>query len=490
MRRTIQTVTVLLLAALMPSMALAASAGPMDLTTRWEGILALVLFVVAYVLVATEEFTDLSKSKPIVFTAGIIWALVALTYTLHGGDQEAVEGALVDGLAEFTELFLFLLVAMTYVNTMTDRHVFQALRNWLTSREYSYRKLFWITGGLAFFLSPFLDNLTTALVLSAVVLAVGRDSPRFVAISCVNIVVAANAGGAFSPFGDITTLMVWQAGQLGFARFFELFPAALVDVIVPALCMHFFLPHGKPEATGDSMAMRRGALGVIALFVATVVTAVVIHQVLHLPPFLGMMLGLGYLKFYMYYLMKTNERWESQVEEWQQKDETTPVKIEERAGRIEDRERFNIFGHIADAEWDTLLFFYGVILCVSGLGFIGYLSVTSNFLYGMLGPTIANGLIGALSAIVDNIPIMAAVLHMDPDMDKAQWLLITLTAGVGGSLLSVGSAAGVALMGQAKGKYTFVSHLKWTPAIALGYVLSILTHLLITGELGTLFGGG
>jgi len=123
-------------------------------------------------------------------------------------------------------------------------------------------------------------------------------------------------------------------------------------------------------------------------------------------------------------------------------------------------------------------------MCVGGLGFIGYLELTSVFMYGQLGPTWANVLVGILSAIVDNIPVMLAVLQMNPTMDLSQWLLVTLTAGVGGSLLSIGSAAGVALMGQARGKYTFFGHLKWTPAIAVGYVLSILVHLWLNGSVG------
>jgi Na+/H+ antiporter NhaD/arsenite permease-like protein len=134
-------------------------------------------------------------------------------------------------------------------------------------------------------------------------------------------------------------------------------------------------------------------------------------------------------------------------------------------------------------EWDTLLFFFGIIFAVGGLGVLGYLGLASQYLYTDLGPTSANIIIGALSAIVDNIPLMFAVLTMDPQMSEGQWLLITLTCGVGGSLLSIGSAAGVALMGQAREIYTFSSHLKWTWAIALGYVASIAAHLLINASL-------
>jgi len=123
--------------------------------------------------------------------------------------------------------------------------------------------------------------------------------------------------------------------------------------------------------------------------------------------------------------------------------------------------------------------FYGVILCVGGLSAFGYLTLTSHLLYTQLGPSWANILVGIVSAIIDNIPVMFAVLTMNPHMDVNQWLLVTLTAGVGGSLLSIGSAAGVALMGQANGVYTFFSHLKWTWVVVLGYIASIATHFLL-----------
>ena len=142
-----------------------------------------------------------------------------------------------------------------------------------------------------------------------------------------------------------------------------------------------------------------------------------------------------------------------------------------------EAENFDIMERIARAEWDTLLFFYGVIMCVAGLSEFGYMALISEFMYTGLGPTIANSMVGVLSAIVDNIPVMFAVLTMDPDMSLGQWQLVTLTAGTGGSMLAIGSAAGVALLGTARGVYTFGSHLKWTPVIAIGYVLSIFCHL-------------
>jgi Na+/H+ antiporter NhaD/arsenite permease-like protein len=295
--------------------------------------------------------------------------------------------------------------------------------------------------------------------MGAVVLTIGAKSPKFVAIACINIVVAANAGGAFSPFGDITTLMVWQKGILQFTEFFDLFIPSLINWLAPALIMQFGAPKTKPEASTEVVRAKPGAMGVIVLFAATIATAVSFRSFLHLQPAVGMMLGLGYLQVWSYYLQR-------------------------KSGRLGDDDMMlNSFSQIERVEWDTMLFFFGIIFAVGGLGVLGYLAMASEFLYLDMGATTANITIGALSAIVDNIPLMFAVLTMNPAMSDGQWLLITLTTGVGGSLLSVGSAAGVALMGQAHGKYTFFSHLKWSWAIALGYGLSILAHMFINASL-------
>ncbi len=434
-----------------------------DLTTHWVGYMAILAFVLAYALVVLEEFTHMRKAKPVMFAAGLIWAMIGFQYA-GAGPGHAAEEAVREFLLEFAELFLFLLAAMTYVNAMSERNVFEALRGWLVKRGFSYRQLFWITGFLAFFLSPLIDNLTTALVTCAVVMAVGRNDAKFVGLGCVNIVVAANAGGAFSPFGDVTTLMVWQRGVLPFTDFFALLVPSLVNYIAPALLMSLAVNRGRLRVEVDAVEMKRGAGAIMALFACTIVTAVSFHHFLHLPPFLGMMLGLAYLKLFGYYLRRTHVP----------RAEDSPG-----YGTAGDIEAFDSFREVARAEWDTLLFFFGVIMCVGGLGFIGYLELLSGALYGELGPLAANIIVGVLSAVVDNIPVMVAILQMMPDMDTTQWLLVTLTVGVGGSLLSVGSAAGVALMGAARGQYTFFGHLKWTPAIALGYGLSIWVHLLV-----------
>jgi Na+/H+ antiporter NhaD/arsenite permease-like protein len=206
----------------------------------------------------------------------------------------------------------------------------------------------------------------------------------------------------------------------------------------------------------DDADIKYGGWFVCGLFAFTIAITVAGKQLLHMPPVFGMMTGLGLLKVQGYFIRRHESR----------------VRINEPG-----HEPYNVFKIIARAEWDTLLFFYGVLVCVGGLATLGFMQLASVHLYGGLGPTWANTAMGVLSAIVDNIPIMYAVLQMAPPMDQGQWLLITLTCGIGGSLLSVGSAAGVALMGVSRGQYTFFGHLKWSWAIALGYMAGILVQL-------------
>ncbi len=429
-----------------------------DLTTHWAGIASVIIFVAAYLLVVFEESTHMRKSKPVMLAAGLIWALIGLAF-LGMGDTESAGRHAREIIEEYGELFLFLLVAITYVNTMEERRTFDVLRAWLIGRGLGYRPLFLLTGVLAFFLSSVLDNLTTALVIGTVVMALGRDNPRFVTLGCISTVVASNAGGAFSPFGDITTLMVWQAEKLSFFEFFDLFLPSAVNWAVPAAILYFAIPNEKPPAVTDRAKAKPGMWGVVALFGLTIAIAVSFKNFLHLPPALGMMLGLGLLQMFSYWLRLTGQR------------------------RNDEEFVLDSFKEVQRVEWDTLLFFFGIIFAVGGLGVLGYLSLASELLFTDLGPTTANVILGVLSAIIDNIPLMFAVLTMDPSMSDGEWLLITLTCGTGGSLLSIGSAAGVALMGQARGVYTFGAHLKWSWAVALGYLASIGVHLLLNAAL-------
>ncbi|MFA0346626.1 sodium:proton antiporter NhaD [Vibrio sp. 10N.222.55.C6] len=449
----------------------------LSLTNSFAGYLSLTIFVVAYIVVMMEEYLKLRKSKPVLLAAGLIWIIIGFTYQEHNL-VEVAKQALEHNLLEYAELLLFLLVAMTYISAMEERRLFDALQAWMVGKGFNFRSLFWLTGILAFFISPIADNLTTALLMCAVVLKVAGSNPKFVNLACVNIVIAANAGGAFSPFGDITTLMVWQAGYVSFSEFIPLFIPSVMNYLVPALIMSYFVPTTQPDTVHQHVELKRGARRIVFLFIMTIATAVAFHAVLHFPPVMGMMMGLAYLQFFGYYLRKTlpNSLAKKKAVAIANNDEGAL----KRLGSVVP---FDVFRRVSHAEWDTLLFFYGVVMCVGGLSLLGYLELASGVMYSQWDPIWANVMVGILSAIVDNIPVMFAVLSMEPQMSMGNWLLITLTAGVGGSLLSIGSAAGVALMGAAHGKYTFFGHLKWMPVIMIGYAVSIAAHLWLNGDL-------
>ncbi len=421
----------------------------LHLTTTWVGIVSLIIFIVGYYFIATEDKYHINKAKPALFTGTSIFMLIGVYFALNGLDGHYLEEETEKLIVEIAEIFFFLMVAMTYIEAMIDRRVFAALRYTLVSKGYSYKKLFWITGVLAFFISPVADNLTTALILSTVLITIDRENHKFLVPGAINIVVAANAGGAWSPFGDITTLMVWIDGKGAFQEFLYLFPASFIGWLVTAFLLSRFVPNDKPhfDVSERRVEIKRGGKEIIALFIVTITLAVLSHQLLHLPAMWGMMFGLSLLKLYIY---KENLK-------------------------SDKDHRMNPFAWIAKIENDTLLFFFGILAAVGGLHFLGYLEYFTK-LYDTLGPTIVNIAVGFVSAIIDNVPVMSAVLKANPNMGEAQtaqWMLVTLTAGIGGSLISFGSAAGVGVMGKLHGIYTFNSHMKYAWTILIGYTISI-----------------
>ena len=416
-----------------------------NLATTWVGWLSLAVFVVAYYFIATEEKYEVNKAKPALFAGTFMFMLIGIYFAINGINPDPLHDELEHLILEIAEIFFFLLVAMTYIETLIERGVFDLMKYKLVSKGYTYKKLFWLTGLLAFFISPVADNLTTALILSTVLFTIDKKNFSFLVPGAINIVVAANAGGAWSPFGDITTLMAWTAGKGEFIDFLFLFPASVLGWGVTAFLLSKSVPDGQPPfdtASEKKPVVADGGMGVVYLGVATIVTAVLGHQFFHFPAMWGMMFGMAVLKLYSIFLAKSGAN------------------------------SFNIYVNMQKVENDTLLFFFGILSAVGALHFLGFLHYIHN-LYGIVGSTAANVGVGFLSAVVDNVPVMSAILKSSPDMDTAQWMLVTMTAGVGGSLISFGSAAGVGVMGRLHGIYTFGSHMKHAWTILVGYIVSI-----------------
>ncbi len=445
-------VLILILIAVLPAWAYAQEAAGVaqpDLKHHFVGYLTIAITAIAYIIAMTEDVHEMKKSKPMILGSALTWFAICTYYTLHGQAQIAAK-AFETNLTAYVELMLFIVVSMTYLNTLSERGIFNGLRIYLLNKQFSYRQLFWIIGGLSFFFSTFVSSLTVGLLMGAIVLTVGKNQPKFIALTCVNIVVAANAGGTMSPLGGISTLFVWQKGILHFTEFFALTVPCLINFFVPAIFMHFSVPKETPHAPQETIQLKRGSKRIIFLFVVTLGITVAANIWLEMQPVSGMIAGLGILQFFTYYLI-----------------------ISEKPGGSEQQKGFDIYKCIAGVDWDTLLFFYGAMLIVGALDFIGYLGQIAHYLFIEIDVSLANILIGLSSAFVDNGTLMFAVLSMHPEIPKGQWLLLTLTLGVGGSLLAIGSAPALHLLGLVKKDYTFSFHLRWMPAILLGFFLSI-----------------
>jgi Na+/H+ antiporter NhaD/arsenite permease-like protein len=416
-----------------------------DLTGTWVGIAVLAIFAIGYYFIATEEKYELNKAKPALFIGTFSFMLIGIYYAFNGLSPDPLHHEMRTLIEEIAEIFFFLFVAMTYIETLIERGVFDVLKYKLVSKGYSYKKLFWLTGLLAFFISPVADNLTTALILSTVLFTIDRDNPKFLVPGAINIVVAANAGGAWSPFGDITTLMAWTAGKGEFVDFLYLFVPSIGGWVLTAWLLGRAVPEGEPQfdaATEQKPKMRDGGMTVVWLGAFTIFTAVMGHQFFHFPAMWGMVFGLAVLKLYSFRLTR------------------------------QKRDSFDIFVNMQKIENDTLLFFFGILSAVGALHYVGFLNYIHD-LYGVIGSTASNIGVGFLSAIVDNVPVMSAILKASPEMGIDQWMLVTMTAGIGGSLISFGSAAGVGVMGRLRGIYTFGAHMRYAWTILAGYILSL-----------------
>jgi Na+/H+ antiporter NhaD/arsenite permease-like protein len=239
--------------------------------------------------------------------------------------------------------------------------------------------------------------------------------------------------------------MAWTAGKGNFVDFLALFPAVFFGWLLTAFLLSIFVPKGEPHfdaLTTPKVELKKGGKVVIFLGFFTIFIAVIGHIFMHFPAMWGMMFGLSLLLLYSLYHKKRH------------------------------KEHFNVFVNMSKIENDTLLFFFGILSAVGALAFLGWLVYVTK-LYEVIGDTFANIGVGFISAIIDNVPVMAAILKANPPMGHDQWMLVTMTAGIGGSLISFGSAAGVGVMGRMKGIYTFFSHMKYAWTVLLGYFLSI-----------------
>ncbi|CAB3976471.1 sodium:proton antiporter NhaD [Candidatus Azoamicus ciliaticola] len=415
------------------------------------------IFIICYILIILEEKIKIKKSTISIFFATIMWIII--TYlTKQSENSSLINFKIYEILHKYCELLIFLLITITYINVIKKTDIIDIIRNKIAKNNISYKKIYWTTGFLAFFISPIADNLTTALFASSILISMESKDTKFLNLATINIVIASNAGGVFSPFGDITTLMIWQNNLVNTKSFIYTFLPSFINFIIPAIIMNTHIEKKILIIENKKVQIKNKNYIIIPLlFIITIIMTTTIQIYLKIPAIIGMLLGFSLLEIF------------------------------EKINNFKNKKKLNIHEEIKLIDWDTLLFFIGIMLCIGALSIIGVLEKISIYIYkDMLENTnieikhiIANTLMGILSAIIDNIPITYALIEMNPNMPENQWLILTLAVGTGGSILSIGSAAGIALMGTMNGKYTFMSHLKWSWSILLGYIISILAQILI-----------
>ncbi|MDQ5952837.1 MAG: hypothetical protein QG551_65 [Patescibacteria group bacterium] len=388
------------------------------------GILIALVFIAGYGAIAFEHPLKINKAAPSLLTGVIICTLVALFVTdIHKTFDHHI--------SSIASILFFLLGAMAVVELMDTHGAFSVITDRIHANSPTI--LLWIVGAMTFFLSSVLDNMTTAIVMSALLRKIIKDKSLLWTFAGT-VIIAANAGGAWSPIGDVTTIMLWIGGQVTTLSIMKsTFIASLVCFIVPTVMIARTLPKSIERVStlenefGDSDLSKTERSIVFLLGLATLLGVPVFKSLTHLPPFMGVMLGLGIL--------------------WV----VTEI-MHARHPKKDERQHMSVSAILQKIDHASILFFLGILFAVAGLEEWGHLASVATFLDQNVGNVYAiNSIIGVLSAVVDNVPLVAASMGMYPlsvyPPDHIFWSLLALCAGTGGSILIIGSAAGVAVMG-------------------------------------------
>lgn len=423
-------------------------------------IIMVVVFVIGYFFIAMEHTFKINKTATALLLAVAMWTL----YVAIGGfNAQTGHGVLIEALGDTAEILFFLLGAMTIVETIDQHGGFSIITDKITTR--SKRKLLWTIAILTFFMSAVLDNLTTSIVMCALLRKLVSDKKDRWMFGGV-VILAANAGGAWSPIGDVTTIMLWIKGNISAVGVMkETFLASLVCLIVPTLGISAMLK-GELEKThevqsGNSLSTVSKLQSKIVLCVGVgfLLFTPIFKTITHLPPYMGILLGLGTLWVVTELMHKHSP---------------------------EVYQKMNIGNIITRVDTPSVLFFLGILMAVSCLSSAGHLKLLAQGLDGLGNMYATDIIIGALSSIVDNVPLVAAAMGMYDiaatghfAMDGAFWSFLAYCAGTGGSLLIIGSAAGVAVMGMEK--IDFVWYLKNISIWALlGYLAGAAVYILMS----------
>ena len=423
----------------------------------------LATFVLGYLGIAFEHNLRIDKASIALLTGGICWTL--LVFSGQTGQEQYVDGinnALSEHLAQISSILFFLLGAMTIVELIDANHGFELVIKGITTRNKV--KLLWVMAILTFVLSAVLDNLTTSIIMATVLKKLISDRRELFTFGGI-MVIAANAGGAWSPIGDVTTIMLWAGGQLSALNIMkEIFLPSVVCLLIPLIWLSFKfkgeLADAKEHSSAEKHVSRREQMTVLVGGLTGLIFVLFFKVFTHLPPYLGMLISLGTLWIGSEILKRNRER--------------------------KEKEAVTMIAILKKLDLPTLFFFLGILLAVGALETSGQLHQLATFLGDHFSSIVSiNYIIGVLSSVVDNVPLVAGAIGMYPfevySMDHPFWELLAYCAGTGGSILIIGSAAGVAIMGLLKldfawyfRRISFMAFLGYTGGVITYYLINIL----------------
>lgn len=406
-------------------------------------LLAIIFFVVGYVAISLEHKFHLNKSAIALFMGGVLWTLVASTS--HGYEEMLVETS-----AEVFEIVIFLLAAMSLVEILVHYKLFDVIRGKIYALGFGDRKQFIALASLAFLLSGVIDNLTATIVMIQIARKFFKGET--LVKMCALIVIAANAGGAFSPIGDVTTIMLWLADKFEATDIIVRgFLPSLVIFAVPAYMFYRKLPDSKFDEKDEIVTnLEPSEVVIVSTVFSSFVLAVVLSFV-GLPPYFGLLIGLGLTWLVVDFFKHTSNKkshLEASIEHLIQKTDIASIK-----------------------------FFIGILFSVAALHYLGVLEMLSSLVFGESPESsriiLGNVVLGLISPVLDNVPLTAMAIQILDTSVTSYWVLLALCVGTGGSLLVIGSAAGVVAMGMNK-DLTFDKYFKlaFIPALS-GFVAGI-----------------
>ncbi|HEA15889.1 MAG TPA: sodium:proton antiporter [Pseudoalteromonas prydzensis] len=397
----------------------------------------LTLITLAFVLIVIEDIIHVNKAKTTLFFGTLCWIILFIS-PLNGQSPENIQHQLDHNILEIATLWLFLMAAMTFVAYLNSKGFIQNIVHRVMPSAISERKLMFLIGGFSFLFSSISDNITATLISLAVVMSLKLDPKKLIKYATL-IIFSVNSGGVSLITGDVTTLMIFLDGKVSIANLLLLVVPALASVALLAIMLSFGLNGAVEFTKQEERRIEKTDITIAVIFLSTIIATLTLSVLYHVPPLLTFLFGLSLMFLVAQFLMRKKD-------------------VNKK-----------IIDYIREIEYDTLLFFVGVLLLVGALKEVGMLNKFTH-LYELMPAQYANYLMGILSAAVDNVPLTAALLKAEIVMSPQQWLSFTYATGVGGSMLIIGSAAGIIAMSKVKA-LTFMSYLRMSVYLLIAYTI-------------------